>query len=292
MIRFPSKPIVLLTKTAIFWKATCWRDKMAEQSVTISDDESELIVGSTKDEAIESFCKIPGVGRSKAELLYSAGFTTIEKLQAASVEELSKINGISPMLARSIINGAKKTDAKGEVVAKEETEHHDIIVETPKTNGARNELIDKYAEMFSISRDKAESIYFSGYTSFKQLKTASVDDLQKIYGIEKENALDIVEKMKQVTIKDEATNAIEVARDEEPPTVIGNILQKSKSIWDSIFGSKSEAKEEKHEEPSKTERIENEKEPERHADAQKSAPQKAVILEEADELDEGAGKNN
>ncbi|MEM2899983.1 MAG: helix-hairpin-helix domain-containing protein [Thermoplasmata archaeon] len=218
----------------------------AGESVTISDDESEVIVGTTKKEVLETFCKIPGIGLSKAELLYSAGYTSIEKLQAASVEELSKINGISPMLARSIINGLKKTDAKGEIIKKEEHELHEVTIETPKTNGCRNEIIDKYVELFSISRDKAESIYFSGYTNFKLLKEANVEDLQKIYGIEKENALQIVEKMKNISIKDEGKNEIEVVQQEEPPTVIGSILHKSKSIWQSFFGEKEDRNDEKN----------------------------------------------
>jgi|GEM_PF-4431026 len=267
---------------------------MAEESVTISDDESEVIVGTTKKEVLEIFCKIPGVGLSKAELLYSAGYTSLEKLQHASVDELSKINGISPMLARSIVNGLKKTDAKGEIIAKEEHEHHEVVIETAKPNGSRNEIIDKYVELFSISRDKAESIYFSGYTNFKLLKEAKVEDLQKIYGIEKENALQIVEKMKNVSIKDEAKNEIEVVQHEEPPTVIGSILQKSKSIWQSFFGGKEDRNAEnigttKKEDMDKvglessTNKDTVTKEQEQRISQPKEGVTKSVILEEADE---------
>jgi hypothetical protein len=57
---------------------------------------------STKNEIIYEFSKIPDVDPLIAESLYIAGFTNLDKLKSATMEELANIDGISPTLARKI----------------------------------------------------------------------------------------------------------------------------------------------------------------------------------------------
>jgi len=52
--------------------------------------------------------KIPFVGRVRARALKRYGFDTLEKLAKASPQELEKIPGIGPVLAKRIIEGARK----------------------------------------------------------------------------------------------------------------------------------------------------------------------------------------
>ena len=61
-----------------------------------------------RESMVKRFHTIPGLGLSKAELLFDAGYTTISSLQKADVEALSQINGISAPLARYILREVKK----------------------------------------------------------------------------------------------------------------------------------------------------------------------------------------
>lgn len=53
---------------------------------------------------MKEFHKIPGVSTPKAKSIYEAGFTSVENLSKASLEELSNIKGISKKLAGEIFN--------------------------------------------------------------------------------------------------------------------------------------------------------------------------------------------
>lgn len=53
-------------------------------------------------EAVEAFTRISGVGESKARALYENGFTSLEALRAAPVEDLAKVPGIGDRLAKSV----------------------------------------------------------------------------------------------------------------------------------------------------------------------------------------------
>lgn len=56
----------------------------------------------TEDEAVAEFCKMGGMTENRAHSLYNAGFKSKSDLSKASVVELSKVEGISPTLARKI----------------------------------------------------------------------------------------------------------------------------------------------------------------------------------------------
>jgi hypothetical protein len=60
-----------------------------------------------RESIVKRFQSIPGLGLSKAELLFDAGYTTISSLQKADIDALSQINGISPGLARFILREVK-----------------------------------------------------------------------------------------------------------------------------------------------------------------------------------------
>ncbi|MGQ9583584.1 MAG: helix-hairpin-helix domain-containing protein [Thermoplasmatota archaeon] len=57
---------------------------------------------SARREMVERFTRIPGLGRSRAERIYDAGYTNPGMLQRATVEELTRIPGVGVSLARCI----------------------------------------------------------------------------------------------------------------------------------------------------------------------------------------------
>ena len=71
-----------------------------------------------KEDVIKTFTALKGVGAAKAEALYDAGYTSLEKLSKASVEDLSKIKGITENAAEAILeqtqeNKPQQPKAKG-----------------------------------------------------------------------------------------------------------------------------------------------------------------------------------
>jgi hypothetical protein len=64
----------------------------------------EGALGGSRSEIVERFTRIPGLGRSRAEAMYDAGYTNIGLLRKASVDELTRIPGIGISLARCVKN--------------------------------------------------------------------------------------------------------------------------------------------------------------------------------------------
>ena len=82
----------------------------------------------TKESVIKEFTALNGVGNAKAELLYTSGFDSIDKLKNATVEDLKNIKGLTEKNAKDILNQLKettktklKTKAKLKETKKEET---------------------------------------------------------------------------------------------------------------------------------------------------------------------------
>lgn len=63
----------------------------------------------TKESVIKEFTSLNGVGNAKAELIYTSGFDSIEKLKNATVEDLKNIKGITEKNAKDILNQLKET---------------------------------------------------------------------------------------------------------------------------------------------------------------------------------------
>lgn len=75
-------------------EASSQSETEGEKKEDVDEDSERSKASLTKEEIIESFQEINGVGRSTAEKLYKGGFDTIEELKNASKKDLSKINGI------------------------------------------------------------------------------------------------------------------------------------------------------------------------------------------------------
>ena len=66
----------------------------------------------TKKDVLKQFTNIKGVGESKAQLLYDSGYTTLEKLHQATIEDLTKIKGITEKSATNLLAQLPTTASK------------------------------------------------------------------------------------------------------------------------------------------------------------------------------------
>jgi tetratricopeptide (TPR) repeat protein len=62
----------------------------------------KLLVSPDMDETLREFTSIPGIGKSKAVILYEAGYESMEQLEKVGVKKLAKVKGISRGLAKKI----------------------------------------------------------------------------------------------------------------------------------------------------------------------------------------------
>ncbi len=82
-----------------------WRD-IQKGSFLVEDSEKDG-AAQAKEDFFKLITQIPGLGNVMAERLYKAGFTSITKLRAASVDELTAMEGITAVKAHKILAGAK-----------------------------------------------------------------------------------------------------------------------------------------------------------------------------------------
>jgi large subunit ribosomal protein L32e len=65
-----------------------------------------------KEEILKQFETLKGIGRAKAESLYDHGFTSMDALQKASLDELKSVKGITEKLAQDVYRQLQKEKAK------------------------------------------------------------------------------------------------------------------------------------------------------------------------------------
>ena len=88
----------------------------------------------------KTLTELKGIGEAKASALIEAGFDSIEKIQSASIEELTKVSGISETVAKSLqrqvkeVSPLKKKPKKESVNSKkqEEGKTEPKVTKTPK----------------------------------------------------------------------------------------------------------------------------------------------------------------
>ncbi len=95
------------------------------------------------DCAIETLMSLTGVGRKRAEELYKAGFTSIDKILESSEDELTKVHGIGRELARRIREDAEKIVRKEKSYSEEEESESVGIVICPNCGAVVPANLDK-----------------------------------------------------------------------------------------------------------------------------------------------------
>jgi len=110
----------------------------------------------TKKDVVNEFTSLKRVGESKAELLYSNGFDSLEKLKKASIEDLTKVKGISENFAKDIKDQLKKetkiTSKKKQTKPEETSEKKTATTKVSKEKKKTEEKKEKDVE----TEDKKE----------------------------------------------------------------------------------------------------------------------------------------
>jgi len=99
----------------------------------------------TKEETIEQFSIIKGIGNAKAELLYNHGFDSLEKIQKSSIEKIAEIKGINEKLAIQIKNQVSNQIKSNDL--------HKIPQEIKKDEEKK---LEKKEKTFKETEDKTE----------------------------------------------------------------------------------------------------------------------------------------
>ena len=94
---------------------------------------------------------IEGIGETLIERLVAAGFNTLEKLLAADVESVSRVNGFADIMARALVDGLVRHRAEMRFLVKSKT----ITIETPSSDLAGKSFCFT-GELKKIKRADAE----------------------------------------------------------------------------------------------------------------------------------------
>ncbi len=63
-----------------------------------------------RESVLEAFLEVPSVGRSTAEALWEAGYTSMEKLKGADESSLTEVKGIGPATAKKMVEYLEGAD--------------------------------------------------------------------------------------------------------------------------------------------------------------------------------------
>ena len=128
--------------------------------------------GDEKDSILREFGKIKGIGPSKAEALYAAGFRSLDELHLQPMEAIARAKGVGKRYAQIIKNYLMPS---------------------------KDEVIREFEDLKGIGKKKAELLWDSGYHSILDLKVASEQDLRRIVGT---SASKIKESIGHVKVRD------------------------------------------------------------------------------------------
>ncbi len=159
---------------------------------------AEMTPQERKKVTVKNFTELPGVGKSKAEALYEAGFSAREDLIRATVTDIAAAEGIGPKLAQAI-----KDSLPDEVPVAEE----DIV-----------ELLT----LKSIDKPVAEKLWRAGFRTRDDLKRALIDHFVDLFDEEIAEA-----------IKDEVVNQDDTL--EEFTEIPGVGRQKADVLWEAGY---------------------------------------------------------
>lgn len=73
-----------------------------------------------KEDVLKTLTSLKGIGKVKAESIIDAGFDSIDKIKNASIEDLTKVNGVSESVASSIQDQLKEVKSAEKPVKKAE----------------------------------------------------------------------------------------------------------------------------------------------------------------------------
>lgn len=144
-------------------KLTGWRIDVRSESV--AEEESKRA-----RKALES---IPGIGFGAAELLYQEGYRTVQEVAAATLEDLTGIEGVEENNAKEILAGAK--------VLAEELARQGL-------DGSESDRQLTDVDQLVLPENLREAVIRAGYLSIQSLAMVSAEELAEVAGVEVEEA--------------------------------------------------------------------------------------------------------
>jgi len=113
---------------------------------------------SIKKTVIKEFTKaIKGIGPSKAEALYDAGFRSIEQLKNTPTEVIAVAGGIGKKYAESI---------------------------SKQLSPSKEEVIEEFIQIKGVGQKKAEALWDAGFHNVMDLKSRSDEQIKRVEGLE------------------------------------------------------------------------------------------------------------
>jgi len=110
----------------------------------------------TKADVIKEFQSLKGIGKTKAENLYEAGYTTMDKLRKASKADLTKVKGMTPKAAGELHTLLHQKPKKETAKKPSETEEKEEAPAAETTEGAADTKIVEPGEKVYTPKIKPE----------------------------------------------------------------------------------------------------------------------------------------
>ncbi len=111
-----------------------------------------------KKTVIKEFTKaIKGIGPSKAEALYDAGFRSLEQLKNTPTEVIAVAGGIGKKYAENI---------------------------SKQLSPSKDEVLDEFIKIKGVGQKKAEALWDAGFHNVMDLKIRSDEQIKKVEGLE------------------------------------------------------------------------------------------------------------
>jgi len=151
----------------------------------------------------ETLEDIDGVGDAKAESLREAGYDSVEDVEAATVADLTEVEGISESLAERILADVSGVD---EELDDEETVEVDDEPEGPAD----------IEDISGVGPSKADALRDAGYESVDDIRAASQSDLAEVDGVGNALAARIKADVGGLEIREEEETEAEVEDEGEP----------------------------------------------------------------------------
>ena len=156
-----------------------------------------LLVGVTSlqmKKAMDQLLSIPGMTMDKALRLFDHGYTSVESLRAASMDDINLVEGITKVDAKRIFDHLNKGEvATTPAPAPEPVHAVPTPAPQPEAPPTMN-FLDQLKTVEGLPQGTPEALYDAGYVSALTVKTASAEDLMKVKGISRELATRLVDE--------------------------------------------------------------------------------------------------
>ena len=165
------------------------------------DVKSETKYDRSIKDGYKSLISIPGVGEITADMLYEAGYGSAAELAAASVEDLSAIEGLSEEKAESAIRAATAYLAK--LLAEDEAEEQSPAEaeEPEEAEPVSAEASEEIEEISEEAADDIEPVSAEASEEIEEVSEEAADDIEPV----SEEAAEEIDPVEPINSENEET---------------------------------------------------------------------------------------